>query len=305
MRYGVNKPFYRDISKLVEEYFEESILVTREAFKAAKIPINCQTYFDETEKYSVYAVRTPCGIEGNRTSYSELVFVQFKDVLDQEGFNEMVEDLSVRRFFEYRDYYEVLYSRSVYVFAKRFRGFVAARKKRNSVSHNQFYVPVLGKDSFVKGWIYFLGFLKKRIDGFIHSLCRWGWNSAKHEIFKKYTAMLSLSYRHLSLRKMCLYYIHIVESTLKELEEKRQISDDVITTGRTLLTIFDEILKHVDSLLKPYLLREMAKLACRILKERFESLKVVELAREYLAEVELTHVRKRLDMLSRATPLRG
>lgn len=292
-----------NLETAIGEYVRVATVLAKEAFNAAGMKIRIEEYYSDEGGYTIRAIRFPTGIGEEEEQYSELVFVLFKEVLDQKNLDRLADEISQREFFKY-SYCTRLYSRSVYVFAKRYDGkFI--RAKRGGKRY-QFVVPVLGQHSFVQGWIYYAEFLRRRLDKFIDSLFGVsGWKSKTHVIWSKFQAMLKLNVRQFSLLRMSLYYIDRIESKLEEAEESRKFSSNVIKTGRILLRIFKTLLKEVDEILKPYLKKEIAKEACRILKDRFGSLNVVKFVMEYLEEADRRVVKKYLDLISQAAPVRG
>jgi hypothetical protein len=313
---------YKSFDHLVESACSEgAVLVASTAFKAAGIKPSIEEYYSEEKDFTVHVYRYICGIEGNHKHYAELGFV-FTDFLDEAKFREIVTALSEWRFFKYHPEHENLYCRTVYIVAKKYRCREKLFKAAGDRKRKSFFVPVLGKMGFLDLWVYFADFVKNRLDGLINALMP-GWKKSKnHDVYRKYRALLSgeLQKRGVqSLHGSMLYYIHIIEQRIEELEKR--FSEDVVRSVKILLEIFRKILKFIDEFLKKPLKLSMLKKAFFVLRRTFGASYqlAAELAYKYshafgslvvnfAGGFDFTdpsaQVYGYLDLLSRATPVK-
>jgi hypothetical protein len=298
---AINKLFDEVWPSIIEGY----VVLAREAFNAANLPVKIEDYQDTEKDYILYAIRFPTGVSEEYTTYSELVIVG-TDCLDQEKMNRIALEISHRSFFQYHLGHEELFSRSVYVVAPQYKGFVRARKLRN-----QFFVPVLGELNAVLPFVYFADFLKSRIDAVMNRILH-GWRKCRrdHVVYRTFEGVLNLSIQRggskgLSDSRALLYYIHIIESKAENIVA--EVSDTVLTTIKILTSVFKKALKYADSLLSPFLKQRLRFLSYLLLRKAFGhlALTAAKAALEHAQELDRVMAQKVLDRLSRATPVKG
>jgi hypothetical protein len=319
----VESNVYKPFDHLVENVCSEgAVLVASTAFKAAGIKPSIEEYYSEEKLFTVHVYRFICGIEGNHKHYAELGFV-FTDFLDETRLLDMVTTLAEWKFFKYHPEHESLYSRTIYIFAKKYKCKEKLLKAVGDRKRKFFFIPVLGKMRHLIPWVYFADFIKNRLDGFINALMPgWKRSGKNHDVYRKYKALLSgeLQKRGVqSLYSSMLYYINIIEQRIEELEKR--FSEDVVRSVKILFEIFRKILKFIDEFLKKPLKLSMLKKALLVLRRTFGASYqlAAELAYKYshafgslvvnfAGSFDFTdpsaQVHGYLDLLSRATPVK-
>uniref|UniRef100_A0A7C4W3C8 Uncharacterized protein n=1 Tax=Geoglobus ahangari TaxID=113653 RepID=A0A7C4W3C8_9EURY len=168
---------------------EGAVLMAVEARKELLGAPKVEDYLSEEEDFTLAAYRLPCGLDGDTTFYSELVFV-YTDFLEQERFDRIAEQMGEQSFFRYVNYYENMFSRSVYVIARRYKGFIRARK----VGRNTFVAPAVGRARYITPLVYFADFIRERIDGFMHRFFSHWRKRRDHRIHRIFKETVKLCY---------------------------------------------------------------------------------------------------------------
>jgi len=83
-----------------------------------------------------------------------------------------------------------MFSRSVYVIARRYEGFIRCRQKYKNI----FLVPVVGKARFILPLVYFADFIKERLDGFLHRFFTWWRTRKNHYIYRLFKRAVMHTY---------------------------------------------------------------------------------------------------------------
>ena len=282
------------------------VVVAKNAYEALKIKPRIEDYQDVEKNYVLHAVRVPTGVTDETTIFSEIVLVG-TDVLDQEKFDWIAGEIVRRTFFKYHADAELLFSRSVYVLAKQYKGFVRARRFRNQV-----FVPVLGSIKECLMFIYFADFMKNRIDAMMHTI-QHGWkkNKKDHVVYRVFDSLINLRIRNplqgLSQARVILYYINVIEHKIGEFEDK--VGNGIIMTIRCLLNIFKATVRYLDQLLRPVLRRRLGQALYSLLKRFGKINEVMGILNEYIKEINKTIAKREaesyLDLLSKATPIKS
>ena len=257
-------------SKLVECL----IVLSKEANKAFGKGSGIEDYFSEEKDYTVYAIRIPTGFDSsseNCIRYSEVVLVSTGLTMTQKFLNSIAAEIMPRNFFRYQQYYEELFSRTVFVLAPRYKGFIRMREPKK----HQFFIPILGKDAYARFFVFLADFIQNRLDSLLNSVIE-GWKKRKvnHSVWLHYRLLMNLAmHRHgiakLTQFRASLYYIHIVEEKLERIENK--VSDGIVESCRALLAIFKKSLKFADEFLKPIIMNKIGETGYRILEKIFGS----------------------------------
>ncbi len=289
---------------------ESLVIIARESYDALGMVPRIEDYYSEEEKYTIFAIRIPSGLDGSTVKYSEIVVVSTAAPLNQKFFKELASEIAPRSFFRYRHYYEELFSRTVFVLARSYRGFVKAIKSRN-----QSFIPVLGKDACARLFLYLADFYRNRLDALVDSvLDGWKKRSVDHILWRLYRLLKNLdSLRHgasrLSLFNANLYYINILEIKIGKIEGR--VSSNIIKTCNALLRVFKKLLKIIDRFLEPIIMQKVGEVCYKLLKERFGRFvfKAIKLAEEYANHVRKLaaslEAEKFLERISRAEPVKG
>jgi len=294
--------------KVLVEYVERAtvtaISILKEAYKFSEEAIPIEQIPFETDGLSGSFIRVLTGIEGRVKTYSEIGFFALdedNDIISRKKAEEICDLLEKTAVFRYHHYYEQLFSRTVFVACRKVR---RAEKSLVIKRKNTLYVFVQSRDvdfALAVTLCYLSNLFGHRLFRFMNTLMQ-GRVGRFYGVWRFFRRALKGRIDGVSTAtsSSIRYIIELFENV------RGSVSYGVRCTFNLLINIFRNLLKALDEILKPLVLRTRAKETLKFVRKELNTSyavvrKVLARAITLLIEMDANFAERYVNVLSRSS----
>ena len=301
------KGYEKEYKKVLVEYVERAtvtaISILRNAYRFSEEAIPIEQIPFETNGLTGSFIRVLTGIDGDIRKYSEIGFFALDkddDIISRKKAEEIC-DLLEQSVFKYHHYYEQLFSRTVFVACRRVK-----RTEKSLVirRRNTLYVFVQSRDvdfALAVTLCYLANLFGHRLFKFMNALMQgrvgrfYGvWSAFRRALNGRIDGVSTATSS--SIR----YIIELFENL------QDRVSYGVRCTFNLLINIFRNLLKALDEILKPLVLRIRAKETLKFVRKELNTSyavvrKVLARAITLLSEMDANFAKRYVNVLSRSS----